>query len=329
MCTALTLKTKSGNCLFGRNMDLGYGFNQSVHLVPRKFNYKNVATNEMEEVKYAIIGMATIIEEHPMFADGLNEKGLGCAGLNFPGYAYYEKEAVEGKTNIPTHDVILWILANFETIQEVKEAFKNVEIIGKPMTETTELPTLHWIVTDKSGDSIVIERTKEALKVYDNKVGVLTNSPTFDWHVTNLRQYMAVSNEQPKTTTWFEQELKPLGEGLGCWGLPGDFSTTSRFVRIAFLKSRADVVGDKLEGVSEFFHMLNNVAMPRYSVITPQGIQDITQYTCCMCQSSGVYYYNTYNNCRINAVDMHKENLDATEIKDFSYMDKMDINENN
>lgn len=326
MCTALTLKTKEGHCLFGRNMDLEYSFNQSVHLVPRKFTYKNVVTNQVDNIKFAIIGMATIIDNHPMFADGMNEKGLGCAGLNFPGYAYYEKEAVEGKTNLATHDIILWILGNFETTKDVKKAFENVEIVGKTINESTGLATLHWIVTDKTGESIVIEKTKEKLKVYDNTVGILTNSPTFDWHLTNITQYMGMSDEQPKNTTWFKEELKPLGQGLGSWGLPGDFSTPSRFVRIAFLKSRVEMVDNGVLGVSEFFHMLNNVAMPRYSVTTPEGMKDITQYTSCMCQNTGVYYYNTYNNCRLNAVDMNKEDLDGCEIKVFDYSDKMDIN---
>lgn len=329
MCTALSLRTKDGNYLFGRNMDLEYNFNQAVHLVPRNFEYKNVVTNSIEYFKYAVIGMATIIDNHPMFADGMNEKGLVCAGLNFPGYAYYEKEAVQGKTNLPTHDVITWILSNFDKTEDVKEAFNNIEIIGKTINSQTGLATLHWIVVDKEGKSIVIEKTKEKLKVYDNNIGVLTNSPTFDWHTTNLRQYMSASAKQPENTTWVNEELKPLGQGLGSWGLPGDFSPSSRFVRISFLRSRVHEVEGGTKGVSEFFHMLNNVAMPNYSVVTPEGINDITQYTSCMCQNSGIYYYNTYNNSRINAIDMNKENLDCNEIKKFSYLNEMDVNYQN
>ena len=329
MCTALSLRTKDGNYLFGRNMDLEYNFNQSVYLVPRKFAYKNVVTDKIENVKYAMIGMATIIDNHPMFADGMNEKGLACAGLNFPEYAYYENDAVEGKINLAPHDIIPWILGNFETTEEVKEAFNNVEIVGKTINPQTGLATLHWMVVDTNGKSIVIEKTKEKLEVYDNIISTLTNSPTFDWHVTNLRQYISASSKQPENTTWVKKELKPLGQGLGSWGLPGDFSTTSRFVRISFLRSRVDEVENGIKGVSDFFHMLNNVAMSNYSVVTPEGINDITQYTSCMCQNSGIYYYNTYNNSRINAVDMNKENLDGNEIKNFSYLDEMDINYQN
>lgn len=329
MCTALSLKTKEGNYLFGRNMDLEYNFNQSVHLVPRKFTYKNVVTNETENIKYAIIGMATIIDNHPMFADAMNEKGLACAGLNFPEYAYYEEQSVEGKTNLAPHDIILWTLGNFETVKEVKKAFENVEIVAKTINEQTALATLHWIVSDNKGDSIVIEKTKEGLKVYDNNLSVLTNAPTFEWHSTNVRQYIRCTEKYPENETWTKDELTPLSRGYGGWGLPGDFSTSSRFVRISFLRSRVDEVESGIKGVRDFFHMLNNVAVPNYAVLTEAEIYDITQYTSCMCQSSGVYYYNTYNNSRINAVDMKKENLDCSEIKNFAYLDEMDINHQN
>lgn len=329
MCTALSLKTKDGSYLFGRNMDLEYGFNQSVHLVPRNFTYKNVVTNNTENIKYAIIGMATIIDNHPMFADGMNEKGLACAGLNFPEYAHYEDSPVEGKNNLPPHDIILWILGNFETVKEVKKAFENVEIVARTINEQTALATLHWIVTDTHGESIVIEKTKEKLKVYDNNLGTLTNSPTFDWHMTNVKQYIRCTSKYPENEIWGKEELKPLSRGYGGFGLPGDFSTSSRFVRISFLKSRIDEVENGVKGISDFFHFLNNVAVPKYAVLTEKEITDITQYTSCMCQSSGIYYYNTYNNRRINAVDMKKENLDCDKIKNFSYLDEMDINYQN
>lgn len=329
MCTALSLRTKEGNYLFGRNMDLEYNFNQSVYLVPRKFRYKNVVTDDSYSLKYAVIGMASLIDNFPLFADGMNEKGLACAGLNFPGYAHYEENAVEGKVNLAPHDIIPWILGNFENTNDVKKAFENVEIVGKTINPQVALATLHWIVSDKNGETIVIEKTKEGLKVYDNNVSVLTNSPTFDWHTTNIRQYIRCTDKYPEDETWVKDKLTPLSRGYGGLGIPGDFSSTSRFVRIAFLRSRAKEVEPGFKGISDFFHMLNDVAVPNYAVLTESNIYDITQYTACMCQSSGIYYYNTYNNRRINAVDMNKENLDGSEIKNFKYLDEMDINYQN
>ena len=324
MCTALTLKTKDGYNLFGRNMDLSYSFNQAVTLVPRNYEYRDRISGNMKKTKYAILGMASVIDDYPAFADAFNEKGLGCAWLNFPGYSHLEDWAVEGKNNLAPYDLIVWILSNFETVDEVLKEINNVELVAVPINEKTPLPTLHWIVADKNGKSIVIEKTKEGLKVHANPIGVLTNSPTFDWHLTNLNEYMKTTPIQPEPITWVDKELRPLGVGLGTNGLPGGYSGVDRFVRIAYLKSRVSVTEDLMTGVSQFFHMLNAVAMPKGSVITDES-DDLTLYTSCMCQQKGIYYYTTYNNNGISAIDMNKENLDAKEIKRFEYLDKLHI----
>ncbi len=328
MCTALTVKTKDGYHLFGRNMDLSYSFNQAVTLVPRNYEYRDRVTGTMKKNKYAIIGMASVIDEYPAFADAMNEKGLGCAGLNFPGYSYLEEKTVSGKINLAPYDLILWILSNFETVDEVKKELPNVELIAVPINEKTPLPTLHWIAADKNGKSIVIEKTKERFAVYENPIGVLTNSPTFDWHLTNLNEYIKTTPIQPESTKWGEKELKPLGVGGGTNGLGGGFSGVDRFVRIAYLKSRCAETEDLETGISQFYHMLNNVAMPKGSVMA-DGLQDTTLYTSCMCQEKGIYYYTTYNSYGIMAIDMNKEELDAKEIKRFDYIEKLQMMEQN
>ena len=323
MCTALTLKTKDGYNLFGRNMDLAYSFNQAVTLVPRNYEYRERVSGKMQKNKYAIIGMASVIDDYPAFADGMNEKGLCCAGLNFPGYFHPDEELSKDKKNVAAYDILLWILANFETVDQVSEEIKKVQIVAVQINEKTPIPTLHWIVTDTTGKSIVIEKTKESFKVYDNPIGVMTNSPTFDWHLTNLNEFMKATPYQPEPIKWGEKELKPLGVGLGTKCLPGGFSGVDRFVRIAYLKSQFSEAKDLMSGISQFFHMLDNVAMPVGAVIT-DGLDDITLYSSCMCQETGVYYYRTYNS-GVNAVDMTKEDLDANEIKRFDYLDKLNI----
>lgn len=329
MCTALSIKTTNGISFFGRNMDLEYNFNQSVLVIPRNYEYENKVTNKMVKGKYAIIGMGCVIENHAAMADGMNEKGLACAGLNFPGYAYYEKEAVEGKENIAPYDLILWILFNHETVEEVKEAIKNLELVGVPLNEHYPLPTLHWIISDKSGKSIVVEKTKDKFAVYDNYIGVLANNPTFDWHLTNLNEYINLTEKQPKETKWCDQIIKPLGVGIGTKGIPGDFASVSRFVRMAFIKSRMPKVDDDKSAISQFFHMLDYVAMVKGGVMTEEGVEDITIYSCCMNQEKGIYYYKNYDNNRINAIDMNKEDLSGNEIKVFTYLIDQDINYQN
>ena len=218
MCTALTLSTKDGYNLFGRNMDLAYSFNQAVTLVPRNYEYRDRVTGEIRKNKYAILGMASVIDDYPAFADAFNEKGLGCAGLNFPGYFHAEENEVHGKKNIAPYDLILWILSNFQTVDEVLNEIKNIELVAIPINEKTPLPTLHWIVSDTNGKSIVIEKTKEGFKTYDNPIGVLTNSPTFGWHLTNLNEYMKTTPVQPENVKWGNKELRPLGVGMGTKG---------------------------------------------------------------------------------------------------------------
>lgn len=330
MCTALTLKTEDGYTLFGRNMDLEYNFNQRVQLIPRNYAYKNHITDENCHTKYAILSMGTLLgNEHPTLADGMNEKGLACAGLNFPDYIYYATEAVEGKINIAPYDFMLWVLSNFSSVEELRGPLENINLVAKPYNEETPIATLHWIVKDTTGACIVIESTKNKLHIHDNHIGVLTNSPTFDWHITHLNQYVGLSSYQAENTSWGDQKLTPSGHGLGAFGLPGDSSSISRFVRIAFFKSILPPIPTLEKGISEYFKLLSNVSMTNGIIIKPHNQYEITIYTSGMCLEKGIYYYTTYTNQRINAIDMHKENLDATEIKAFDFLDAEDIHHQN
>ena len=326
MCTGLALETKDGLHLFGRNMDIEYSFNQSIIFIPRNFKCVNKSNKKELTTKYAVLGMGTIFDDYPTFADGMNEKGLGCAGLNFPVYVSYSKEDIEGKTNIPVYNFLLWVLANFSSVEEVKEALKNANIVDIPISENIPNTTLHWMISDITGKSIVVEQTKEKLNVFDNNIGVLTNSPTFDWHVANLNQYVSLRYNQVPESKLGDQSLTALGQGTGLVGLPGDFTPASRFIRVAFLRD-AMIKNDKDSiDLIEFFHILNNVAMVRGSTRTVEEKSDLTQYTSCMCLEKGIYYYNTYENNQINAIDMNKENLDGNEIKTYKYNKTLSIN---
>ncbi|WP_054955756.1 choloylglycine hydrolase [Paenibacillus dakarensis] len=325
MCTALTLTSKDGFHFFGRNMDLDYNFNQSLLFVPRNLEWKNAVSGESTKTKYGFLGMGSLVDNHPLMADGMNEKGLACAGLNFLGFAHFEEEQTAGKVNLGPYDLMLWILSNFESVSEVKSALDSVNLVDKPFAPRLPVPTLHWMVYDTNDESIVIEATAERISVLDNKIGVLTNQPTFDWHLTNLNQYIALSPTQPEQVTWHKQPLEPIGNGLGLRGLPGDFYPSSRFVKTALLKSYAALLETKESTMAEFFHILGNVAPVGGSVITQEGKMFKTLYTSCMCLESGEYSYTTYNNNQINAVNMFKEDMDGQEIKVFPYMDKQSI----
>ena len=326
MCTALSINSKEGNYFFGRNMDLAYNFNQKVIIIPKSYEFKDLVTGNMITNNRAIMGMGTIIDNHPTLADGMNENGLAAAGLNFMGYAYWEKELVEGKTNIAPYDFLQWILSNHDTVKQVKESIVNIELVDVPLNEKVPCPTLHWMITDKSGNSIVVEKTKEKFAFYNNTVGILTNNPTFDWHLTNLNEYMYLTPNNPKDTEWSNQELTPLGVGAGTLGIPGDFASVSRFVRAAYIRANEPELDNDINAVTQFFHMLDYVKMVRGGVITEEGLDDITLYSSCMDQENGIYYYKTYGNNRISAINMNKEQLEGKELKIFEYITEQDIN---
>ena len=325
MCTALSLASNKGNNFFGRNMDIECYFNQQVMIVPERYKYVNKVTGELVTNKKAYIGMGTIIDSHPAMAEAMNENGLACAGLNFVGYAHYEKEPVKDKNNIAPYDFIQWVVSGYDTVQEVKSAIKEIELVEVPIKEGIKVANLHWMITDKMGESIVVEKTIEGIRVYDNTVGVMTNNPTFDWQITNLNEYINLSQNQPEDTMWSEQKLKALGVGAGTRGIPGDFGSVSRFIRMAYIRAKKPKINNNIEAITQFFHMLDYAKMIRGGVITRDGLEDVTLYSSCMDQENAIYYYKTYKNSRISGINMRNEKLDGEDIKVFPYQDEQDI----
>ncbi len=308
---------------------MAYHFNQAVMIIPRSYQYQEKVTGTMVTNQRAIIGMGTVMDNHPLLADAMNEAGLCCAGLNFEGYAYFEKEPVEGKNNIAPYDFIQWVLSNHETVEEVKQGIEQLELVDRPVNDKTPVPMLHWMIVDKTGKSIVVEKTKERLAVHDNPIGVMTNNPTFDWHLTNLNEYLHLTPTSPKAASWGNHTLHALGIGAGTLGMPGDFASVSRFVRIAYIRAHMPEIKDDVQAITQFFHMLDYVKMVKGGVLTDEGLEDGTTYSSCMDQEKGVYYYKTYENNRISAIDMHKEQLEGTELKIFNYLTNQDFNYQN
>lgn len=325
MCTAISLKSDDNHYFFGRNMDIEYDFGQKVTFVPRGFQIKNRVTNEDYKTKYAILGMASVVDNYPLFADGFNEQGLACAGLNFPGYASYDDDILENSINIAPYDFILWVLSNFSTVDEVLSKIQKIRLINKEFMKGLALPPLHWIIYDKTGKSIVIEKTKDKLSVFENKLGVLSNSPTFDWHLTNLNQYAGLSSKNPEDTSWRDENLSPNGQGAGLFGIPGDCYPASRFVRASYFCSHANRLLTKEKTLASFFRILGNLAFVDGSVITKDGHTDLTIYSSAMDLNDCIYYYNTYDNLQITAISMNNEDLNGKTLKTFDYITKPNI----
>lgn len=313
MCTAITYKTK--DFYFGRTLDYEYSYKEEITITPRnyKFYFKNesIITNH-----YAIIGMAYVAENYPLYYDAINEKGLGMAGLNFVGNAYYN-ESIQGKDNIAQFEFIPWILSQCSTANEARKLIQKINILNIPFSSQLPLAKLHWLISDEN-ESLTVEAVKEGIKIYNNPVGVLTNNPPFDKQLFALNNYINLSNESPKNKFADGLELQQYSRGMGAIGLPGDLSSQSRFVRASFVKMNSVSGESENESVSQFFHILNSVEQQRGCCKLGDGKYEITIYTSCCNATKGIYYYTTYDNHQINAVDMNREDLDGEEIIRYS-----------
>ena len=324
MCTAVTYKTK--DFYFGRTLDYEYSYKEEVTITPRNYEFK-FRNEETISSHYAIIGMAHVAGDYPLYYDAINENGLGMAGLNFVGNAYYN-DIQENKDNIAQFEFIPWILSQCSTTKEAKKLIEKINLINTPFNGQLPLAQLHWIIADAE-ESITVEAVKDGIKIYDNPVGVLTNNPPFDKQLFALNNYMNLSNKSPKNTFATNLELQQYSRGMGAIGLPGDLSSQSRFVRASFIKMNSVSGKDENESVSQFFHILNSVDQQRGCCELEDGKYEITIYTSCCNVSKGIYYYTTYNNHQITAVDMHKENLDGEELVRYPLVNGEHINYQN
>ena len=308
MCTAVTYKTKDH--YFGRTLDLEYSYREEVAVTPRNFPFVFRTKGKMES-HYAIIGMATVAQDYPLYYEAANEHGLAMAGLNFPGNAHYFAEMPD-KDNIAPFEFVPWILGQCKNLTEARKLLEKINLCNIPFSEEFPLSPLHWIIADRCG-AFTVESVADGLKIYENPVGILTNNPPFDYHMTHLRQYLNLTNQEPENR-FGGIELTPYSKGMGAIGLPGDLSSASRFVRAAFVKLNSVSGDEEMESVSQFFHILGSVNQQRGCAQMPDGRYEITHYASCINTDKGIYYYTTYENSCISAVDMHRCDLDGADL---------------
>ena len=313
MCTASNYITKKH--YFGRNFDYEISYNEKVTITPRnyKFDFKLIDSIESH---YAIIGIAAGVDDYPLYYDACNEKGLSIAGLNFAGNAKYLDEK-KGMINITPFEFIPYLLSNFSSVNEVKEALKNINLVNINFSEEFPLSPLHWMISDKN-NAIVVEPMDDGLKVYDNHVGVLTNNPTFDKQLFTLNDYRRLSNKNPDNTFSDSIDLDEYSRGMGAIGLPGDLSSSSRFAKAAFTRANSYSGDNEEESVSQFFHILASVEQQKgCTFISDPDLYEYTIYASCYNTEDGILYYKSYNNSQITAVKLMNENLDSSELIDY------------
>ena len=308
MCTAVTYQTKDH--YFGRTLDLEYHYEEEVVVTPRNYPF-HFRTKGEQKSHYAIIGMATVAQGYPLYYEAANECGLAMAGLNFPENACYFAEKKD-KDNIAPFELTPWILGQCKNLAQARDLLDNLNLCNIDFSEKLPLSPLHWILADRTG-AITVESMAQGLCVCENPVGVLTNNPPFAYQMTHLCDYRNLTNTQPENR-FGGPDLPLYSRGMGAMGLPGDLSSASRFVRGAFVKSNSLSGDSEEDSVSQFFHILGSVEQQRGCVRLPDGRYEMTVYTSCINTDRGIYYYTTYENPGISAVDMHRYDLNRTDL---------------
>lgn len=308
MCTAITFQTKDH--YFGRNLDLEYSYRESVVITPRsyplRFRCKDTITQH-----FALIGMAIISDDYPLYFDATNEAGLSMAGLNFPGNAAY-LPFDDHKDNITPFEIIPWILGQCRNVSEAKVLLDNTNLVDICFSDAYPLSPLHWIIADHNC-SLTVEPMPDGIKVYENPIGVLTNNPPFDYHLYHLADFMNVTSAEPENRFSDAVKLPVYSRGMGSIGLPGDLSSASRFVKAAFTKLNSRCGNSESESISQFFHILGSVAQQNGCAAVGHGYEK-TVYSSCCNVDKGIYYYTTYENSQISAVSLFNENLSRNDL---------------
>lgn len=307
MCTAATYQTK--DFYMGRTLDYEFSYGEEITVTPRRYPFA-FHCGERTDSHYAMIGTAHVARDYPLYYDAVNEKGLGMAGLNFVGNAQY-REPGSSRRGVAPYELIPFVLSRCATLGQARELLRGLEPENIPFGGGLPAAQLHWLIADRSG-AAVVEPTGGGLAVYDDPAGVLTNNPPFMQQMFSLNNYMGLSPAPPVNRFSDRLPLAAYSRGMGAMGLPGDLSSASRFVRAAFTRLHA-VSGDgEEESVGQLFHILGSVEQTRGCCEVSPGTYELTIYTGCWNADRGIYYYTTYTNRRITAVELHREKLDGS-----------------
>ena len=326
-CTGIRLIAEDGTVVHARTMEFAIDIHSDVMMIPRGYARTGSTPDGKEglkwKAKYASVGLNGV--GMPVLFDAVNEKGLAAGTFYFPTSAgYMPYTAADAGKTIAQWEVGSWILENFASVEEVKTNIGNIVVPAVVFGGWGFAPEAHYIVHDASGKSIVIEYVRGKLNIHDNPLGVLTNSPTFDWHMTNLRNYLNFSMTNAPPVQLGSVKLLPTGQGSGMLGLPGDFTPPSRFVRaVAFSQSVfKPKTGD--DAILEAFHVLNQFDIPKGAAREHEKdehgniLADYTVWTSASDLKAKRFYFRTYDNSQIRMVDLMKMNLDAKDITKIS-----------
>jgi choloylglycine hydrolase len=320
-CTSIRIKTTDGLVFYARTMEGELDFHSTVAIVPKGTEFQGTLPNGDQKglawkTRYGFVGMSTF--GLPLLSDGMNEAGLAVGNLMFPDFAGYQSfDPKQADHTLAQYEVVTWILGNFATVDEVREAIKGVRVCEGPEQQAIKLE-LHFVVHDATGKCLVIEYVNGELHVYDNPIGVMTNSPTFDWHLINLRNHINISATNVKPLEIDGLKETGLGQGSGMLGLPGDYTPPSRFVRMVALVTSAVPATGPEAGLNQAMTIIDNADIVRGAIRDTRNGKtgyDITYWSVVSDLARKRYYFRTYDNKEWRYVDVAKALADAKSIK--------------
>lgn len=315
-CTGISLKAKDGAAVRGRTLEFGYPIHSNVIVVPAGKEMSGTLPDGGKGLsyttRYSMVGANAL--GLPLVVDGVNDQGLSVGLFYFPGYAKYAEITKENASHaIAPQEFGIWALGNFASVDEVREAVKQLVLAPTPApglgTEQGLVPPVHFFIQDKTGKSLVVEPIDGSLKVYDAPLGVMTNAPGYDWHMANLRNYINLSTQDVDGVKLGPVELEAFGAGAGLHGLPGDFTPPSRFVRAALFSQMSVPTGTAEDTVLSAFHILNQFDIPVGSVRNSalgNTMDEATQWTSVADLKNLRWYYRSYSDQSIHVVDLRQ-----------------------
>lgn len=322
-CTGIRLKAKDGSIIYARTMEFVADMQSDIIVVPRNFSFTGTLPSQksggMEwKARYATVGANALHAN--IILDGVNEKGLAGGNFYFPGYAdFQDVTPSDYKKTLAPWELLTWILTNFATVQEATTALPNIKVCKAlfPGWDTLT-PALHLILHDATGACAVIEYIKGGkLTIHNNPLGVITNAPTFDWHMTNLSNYVNLSAVAVPELQLSGINVFPFGQGSGMLGLPGDFTPPSRFVRAVAFSQTSLPAKNGDDARDKAFHILNQFDIPQGVARTVEHGKttfDYTQWTTACDLHNKKYYFHTFDNRQIRVVDLMKTAINASTI---------------
>jgi choloylglycine hydrolase len=305
-CTGVLLKTKSNESIFARTLEFPVDLESEIIFIPKGHTFTTIIndTKGMSWTnKYEILGINCFHLDS--LIEGLNEKGLFVSGFYFPKYTKYkELNEVDRNSALSPWDFMSWALSQCSSVKELKERVHEITIVNSSSKKIPKdsPPTFHFMAFDKTGACVVIDPLNGELKFFDNPIGVMSNSPNFDWHLTNLKNYVNMSRFNPPTKNINGLEIAPMGAGAGMLGLPGDFTPPSRFIRMAVLSMLSTQADNAKDGVVLGWNLINNVNIPKGTISESMGNQKVSDYTSWVVVwdvNSPSIHFRTYDNPNI------------------------------